>query len=197
MFSNNEEFLIVGYSFGSLLALGFANILESNGVKGSVTMVDGSPQFVSTLAGYNFGGKAEKELNSTYVFYTIRHFFGEEYKDIEKEALKLPSWEDQMNFVGESMSSRSKINKINSVEMLHAILRRIKMSLNADKHPYPTLSKTPISLIKCSQPSVTNIDYDYGLGKLAKNEVKTIICDGDHASILLNQEFADILQERL
>lgn len=197
MFSKNEEFLIIGYSFGSLLTLEFAKMLESNGYKGSVIIADGSPKFVHKLTNFSFHGKSSEEIKSVFIAYSIRLFFLENYKEIEKQVFSFSSWDDQLKCVGKFIAEKSKISQNYATDMLKAVLRRIEISLVADKHRFEILQDTPISLIRCSQSSLADIEEDYGLGNFSMSKVKTIVCEGDHASMLLNQDFVQILQDMI
>lgn len=195
MFSQNEEFLIIGYSFGSLLTLEFATILEKTGRKGSIIVADGSPQFVHKLTNFSFNGKTLGEIKAVFITYSIRLFFMDNFKEVEKKVFSFSSWDDQLKCVGKHIAEMSKLSQEYATDMLEAVLRRIKISLHVDNYPFTILTKTPISLIKSSQSSLTNIEDDYGLGQFSTNTMKTIVCEGDHASILLSREFIQIIED--
>lgn len=45
----NEEFHIIGYSFGGLVALELVKLLEKEGRKGRLWLIDSSPEFLQTM----------------------------------------------------------------------------------------------------------------------------------------------------
>ena len=53
----NEVFNIIGYSFGSLIALRMANILESKGRKVKLLLIDGSPYFLKEITKLQVGDR--------------------------------------------------------------------------------------------------------------------------------------------
>lgn len=56
-----EEFLIIGYSFGGLIALEVLRIMESNNRKGKFWLIDSAPQFLKMTTELAIGGDKSKE----------------------------------------------------------------------------------------------------------------------------------------
>lgn len=56
-----EEFLIIGYSFGGLIALEVLRILENHNRKGKCWLIDSAPQFLKTITELAVGGDRSKE----------------------------------------------------------------------------------------------------------------------------------------
>jgi phosphatidylinositol glycan class M len=69
----------------------------------------------------------------------------------------------------------------------------IKMSLTAAQIEFSKLETSSIILIKPTNSSVSGIEEDYGLGKHFSQEVSVKVLEGDHASILKNPEFLNII----
>lgn len=59
--SADQEFLIVGYSFGGLIALEVVKLLEKNNRKGKLWLIDSSPQFLKMTTELTvIGGKSQE-----------------------------------------------------------------------------------------------------------------------------------------
>lgn len=59
--SADQEFYIVGYSFGGLIALEIVRLLEQNNRKGKLWLVDSAPQFLKMITEITFRGEKTQE----------------------------------------------------------------------------------------------------------------------------------------
>lgn len=59
--SADQEFLIVGYSFGGLIALEVLKLLEKNNHTGKLWLVDSSPQFLKMTTELTIRGEKSQE----------------------------------------------------------------------------------------------------------------------------------------
>lgn len=57
----DQEFLIVGYSFGGLIALEILKLLEKNNRKGKLWLIDSSPQFLKIATELSIRGEKPQE----------------------------------------------------------------------------------------------------------------------------------------
>lgn len=193
MFSGDANFILIGYSFGSLLTLEIANLLEAKGKKGSVKIIDGSPQFLHKLATNAIPDKSDESIKSVIILTCIRLLFPDEFKEIAKKVFVNDTWETQLQAFVEVGETRSQYSAEYGSKMLKALINRVKICLNADTLSLSALKNTSISLIKPTDSSATGFDEDYGLGKYCNGEVKVVVIDGDHASILRNAELLKLL----
>src|SRR5215469_18960502 len=46
---DSVEFVLVGYSYGSLIAIELVRLLESMNLKGRLILIDGTPELIKTL----------------------------------------------------------------------------------------------------------------------------------------------------
>lgn len=195
LFSDSSNFHLVGYSFGSLLTLEIANFLESKGKSGSVTMIDGSPQFLHKLSNSTILNKTDENIQSMIILPCIRLLFPEELEDIAKKVFAKDTWETRLETFVNIGETRSQYSGLYGTKMLNALVKRTKMSLNADKLEIGKLKNTSISLIKPTNSSAKDLDEDYGLGKYCSQKVKVTLLEGDHASILKKPELIKILND--
>lgn len=193
LFSGKENFHLVGYSFGTLLTLELAKLLESKGKKGSVTLIDGSPQFVHKLANLVVPVPTDENIQGLILLTCTRLLFPDEFQELAKTIFTNKTWETQLAAFVEVGKTRSQYSAGYGSKMLTALINRIKISLNADKINLPTLSSTPLSLVKPTQSSAKDFDEDYGLSKFATQKIKIDTIEGDHTSILSNPELIKLL----
>ena len=61
---DQKEFLIVGYSFGSLIAIELARLLEANDFSGWLILIDGAPDQMKFWLNQYFGCISQHELQN-------------------------------------------------------------------------------------------------------------------------------------
>lgn len=170
-----------------------AKLLESKGKKGSVTLIDGSPQFVHKLANLVVPVPTDENIQGLILLTCTRLLFPDEFQELAKTIFTNKTWETQLAAFVEVGKTRSQYSAGYGSKMLTALINRIKISLNADKINLPTLSSTPLSLIKPTQSSAKDFDEDYGLSKFATQKINIDTIEGDHTSILSNPELIKLL----
>ena len=55
---------MVGYSFGSMIAVELVRRLEATGMNGKLILIDGSPEFMKTLLTQQVSSSSDEELQS-------------------------------------------------------------------------------------------------------------------------------------
>lgn len=193
LFSGTENFYLIGYSFGSLLTLEIAKLLESKGKKGVVTIIDGSPQFIHKLSNQVVPVNTDENIQSIILLTCARLLFPDEFHEIAKNIFANKTWETQLKSFAEVAQERSLYSVEYGSKMLTALITRLKISLAADKILLSTLTNTPVSLIRPAESSAKDLDEDYGLGKYCSNKVNVTVIDGNHASMLSNPELIKLL----
>lgn len=193
MFSGKENFMLIGYSFGSLLTVEIAKLLESNGKKGSVTIIDGSPQFIHKVSSQAVPDNTDENIQSIILLTCVRLLFPDDFHDLAKKIFENKTWDTRLHTFVEIAQARSQYSEVYGSKMLSALINRLKISLDADKIVLPTLSNTQISLIRPTDSSTKDFDEDYGLGKYCSQKVRVDVIDGNHASILNNPELVKLL----
>lgn len=59
-----KDFLIVGYSFGSLIAIELARLLEAKNFFGRLILIDGAPDFMKFLIEILFNHTSQQEIQN-------------------------------------------------------------------------------------------------------------------------------------
>lgn len=176
-----------------MLTLKLASLLENNGKTGSVTFVDGSPEFLYKLANTTIEDKSDENIQSMVILPCIRLLFPDEFEEVAKKVFSENSWETRLETFVEIGAKRSQYSAEYGIKMLKAIVKRVKMSLKANEIEFEKIQNSSVQLIKPTNSSVADVAEDHGLGKYFSQEVVINIIEGDHASILKNPEFVRIL----
>lgn len=165
-----------------------ANLLESKGKKGTVTIIDGSPQFIHKLANQVVPVNTDENIQSIILLTSTRLLFPDEFHEVAKNIFANKTWASQLKSFAEVAQARSLYTVEYGSKMLTALINRLKISLAADKISLQTLKNTPIRLIRPADSSAKDLVEDYGLGKYCANKVNVTVIDGNHASMLSNPE---------
>ena len=64
MEADEREFRIVGYSFGSLIAIELARLLEAKNFSGCLILIDGAPDQLKFLTDHYFSYTSQQELQN-------------------------------------------------------------------------------------------------------------------------------------
>lgn len=201
-FVNQKQFYIVGYSFGSLVALRLAQLFERTGGIGRVVLVDGAPVYLKRLEAA-ITKSTSRDENRENVLVTLAFYNLCSGGDTEKFATKLAdcdSWSKKMDLLHDCLPDA--IKTAYSTPYLHKIIAAMSNRLKAvsklsDTGTDDTVVKlqSPITLIRPTQASFTDIADDYELSNLATRPIDVRYVQGNHLSMLDNPEVAKIIDE--
>ena len=193
---NANNFILIGHSFGALLALKISKILEDNGKSGQIILLDGSPQFCSRYARKmlnegNFGDM--KDCISMLLF---EHY--QEMIDINLAKILLEKSDDWETRTKELMSTFSyKIPQTWEYllrDLPSEFTNRLNISLSTKESDFSPLKSIQISLVKPTNSAINGIHRDYGLTQFTSSNVKIKLVEGDHETMLKNPKLADIVR---
>lgn len=192
---NSKTFTIIGYSFGSVLGLCLANRLEELGYKGKVVMIEGSPIYLKNSlcsALSTTKGNSEAELQFLIASLLMSLIAPNKSQDA---LIKCKSYEEMIEFIL-GQSDDPPYTEAYSREMLYLVLKHAKIVYNLDVENCVKV-KSNVTLIRASDAMVLDIDEDYGLSKVTSGEVTLKCIEGNHMTILDNDELARVLNEEL
>lgn len=195
LYSGDQEFKLIGYSFGSLLTLEIAKLLESNGKKGSVTFIDGSPQFLHKIACMLVPDGNDEQIQLLILLSCVRILAPTEFAAIAGKIIERSTWDEKMEIFIEVAKTKSHYSVEYGSKMLKALINRVKMCLEADKMENFKLMNTSVSLLKSTESSLKDLDLDYGLGEFCEEKVVVVSVEGNHTSILHNSELMEFLNK--
>lgn len=191
-----EYFYIVGYSFGSTVALELARMLEQDGMTGKVLLIDGSPKFLRQLA----IGQMTEDYNDEIVQCTIlsgiiRTIFPDENsEDIFAKILEIPNWGDRVNKLIDMSSQQHVYTEPFLRKSADALYKRLVALMNWTNSDVRKIS-APITIVRPTEVSVVDIEEDYGLSKHTSGSVILKFIEGNHVSMLENVKLAQIIND--
>ncbi|KAL7030368.1 hypothetical protein ACKWTF_006629 [Chironomus riparius] len=196
LFSDVDNFILIGHSYGCLLTMKMAEVLEENGKSGQIIQIDGSPILSNILALQAKNTDYYADVNN-YISMMLFRFYQQHVDlSISKAAFESHSiWTERFK----EMIARSKdliplshdymIEKVAS-----AYMSRLDIAANFEMEDFSILKTTKIALIKATKSIDKEISNDYGLSKFCSNEVVIKIVSGDHVTILLNPEISQVIK---
>lgn len=194
MYSGNEKFLLVGHSFGSMLALKFTNLLESKGKSGKVVLVDGSPKLINDVVNKLLPTDYTDEHIQGFILSScVKILFPESVQEISKKIFSHTDLTERFETFLEIAATRSEYSINYGRQMIEGLVKRLKIILNANDIEFLVIKNSPVTLVKASESSLSGIDEDYGLQKFVKKEMKIDVVNGNHVSVLTSTELSDLL----
>lgn len=196
--NNQNEFYIIGYSFGSLVALHLAHLLESIGKTGRILLVDGAPIYLQRLAAGIVQTMKGADSDDALIFILYHNLCNAEHN--EKFSVQIQgcdTWEQKIDTLYAYLSD--EIRASFSPEYLHRMYTAMSNRLKAVNTlnvvtDMPQL-KSQIKLVRPQQASFFDIADDYELTKYVSQPVEVQYIEGDHLTMLENPKLADIVNE--
>ncbi|CAL7936070.1 unnamed protein product [Xylocopa violacea] len=187
---DRKDFVIVGYSFGSLIAIELARKLEICALKGHLILIDGSPDYLKAIKSEHFMKSTEDEYQNTLLTGILKLCSTKCHLNLKQ----CTNWNEKLDAFVKSITD--EVLNIISSEDIKAIVSFIykRMSLLDTYNPSSSLPiKTPITLLTPTVPAVRLSDPAYGLRKLTTGKVIVHSISGDHMSIVEHKKVAAII----
>jgi fatty acid synthase, animal type len=198
LFKNDDKFMLVGYSFGSLIALKLAKALEDCGKSGKVVLIDGSPKYIKALAAANLSSNfTHEQVESLVMTNAVKIFFGQKSLEKLKIVFAEATWKDRVEKLLELSNNLQPYSDQFVRIMLNGFLNRTKIAIQLDVEKFQKLSKTPITLVRPLESSIQNVEDDYGLRLQTEKHFELMFIEGNHSTILENPKLVEILNSNL
>lgn len=194
LFKNDDTFVLVGYSFGSMIALKLCEKLESLGKTGKLIFIDGAPKFMeSQLKAMLPENPTDDDIQNLIFIEFTSKIHGHLAEEIMKNIWLQATWSKKVDeFVKLIVDEKSKTFVRQNLE---ATFNRIKIVLDEADMEFSVSRDTSITLIKSYVPfeATAKIDEAYGLKSYCQQDIKIENIDGDHYNIIENAKIVDIL----
>lgn len=192
-FNETHYFRIVGYSFGSIVAIEVARILESLGMKGKLILIDGAPDFLKKIIILLNQNRPElTDQNVREIFVTVMKPITTYAKlNIENP---VQNWDQYSKGFIEIVAKTYEYTEGYVREIFDSVLTRIKVMMNGVKVTETSLESN-ILLIRPTQSVTVMEEKDYALSNYTKGEVTVKFLDGDHSTLLENPELVTIIND--
>lgn len=193
---NVKTFYLIGYSFGSIITLELAKILEESGLKGNLVLIDGAPVFLKKLSVDHLTPDFTDETIQTILLAnTIQSVFYQDNGEIIKLVLSKPTWDARIDKLIEFTTEHKLYSDSYTRSILNALVNRIKLIINLDIELFKPLKHTLITLIRPTEASVFNIDEDYGLNNLSDHKINIKFVEGNHITMLENPKLTALIND--
>ncbi|KAJ8686543.1 hypothetical protein QAD02_022337 [Eretmocerus hayati] len=194
---SKKKFVIVGYSFGSLIALEVTRRLEQMGLQGSLIFIDGSPEYVkcSILSSLNTEGPVDQALQDTILLRRTALLDPEDHDKLAKALEQSKEWEDKLQTFFDMFPETVHGVSIEFQRgMVQSLYPRFMAALNYNI-PSDGKIKAPIVLLKSTKSSIHVDREDFNIPEITTGETRVIEIEADHLTILANQKTADVINE--
>jgi thioesterase domain-containing protein len=199
-FEKTKQYVLVGHSFGTVLSLKVANILEKNGKSGHVIQLDGSPQYIHRFANKIDGGQKDVEKLNLAISITLFEILAARINDdrVKKAYLNHSNWEERLEALVRDSQDVITVSMDDVKKYVgKAFTERLKISLFLEEKNFESLKTSKISLIKASKSTIHGIHSDYGLGKFSPQPIEIDVIEGDHITILNNEKLPEVIMNLL
>lgn len=165
-------------------------------MSGHVVLIDGAPNFLKKLAvDQKFSDDSDESVQNVILMMLSHILFQEENAALYEHLIKLSSWDEKITKLLEFAKDQNIYTAEYVRNMLDSLVSRIKLLLKLDTDSVATLENTPITLIRPSEVSLTDIEEDYGLVRHTKQKVNLKFVEGNHITMLDNPKLIQMLNE--
>ncbi|XP_025262580.1 fatty acid synthase-like [Camponotus floridanus] len=194
---SGKEFLIIGYSFGSLIAIELARLLEAENFSGRLILIDGAPDQIKFLLKKFFYHTIEQEIQNNVLLFLIQLYLDSNIKTLALELNKCNTWEEKLELVSACFSKDIiELTVENHKLLCSTIYDHIIAIQDYNITSLPRL-KSSIILLKPTRAPIIVPEEDYGLRKVTKSAVQIHYVEGTHITIMNNDEVVSLINKAL
>lgn len=191
LFAEKKKFILFGHSFGGMVAIELAKVLEKNGLTGEVVCVDGSILLFKQFL------KAKmpniQPTNDNVQNFLLSQLAFEILPELQPDVIRNVIFEEKTyeDRIDKYISLMKKMKKREYSDgylknIGFGLANRIKMVL-AEKEIYSgDKIKSNITLVRPSTNLVIDIDNDYQLKQYTSGQVEVKFIEGNHLTVLDN-----------
>ncbi|XP_067015128.2 fatty acid synthase isoform X2 [Anabrus simplex] len=191
----DTPFMLVGHSFGGLLALEMAAVLEAEGQKGRVVLLDSTPNLIVQLCGGSEEGLDRMQI--WLVFHLLSLLGVQETQKLNRVRRELNKmyWAERTEQLLEHAPPDTHHSRAYLKAFADATDALIKCTMPY-RWEHPTKLASPVLLLRPTVPSLPGL-VDNLLNDCCQQKVEISTVEGNHASIIENPETARIINEFL
>ncbi|XP_057319878.1 fatty acid synthase-like [Microplitis mediator] len=192
---DRKDFVIIGYSFGALVAIELVRKLEAQGLNGKLILIDGSPDFTKAFKDQMFPSSNDEELQYNILVGIAEMIVPALSEEFSTSLQKCSSWKSKLDTVLNQLPIEAlPVSRDHLSSTLTAVLNRFIALQNYDNKKLPPL-RSSIVLLKPSMPAFKFDDEDYGLSSITDDKVQVHTIEGNHVTILSDTKIASILND--
>ncbi|KYM97697.1 Fatty acid synthase [Cyphomyrmex costatus] len=189
--TDGKNFVMVGYSFGSLIAIEVTRRLEAMNFKGRLVLIDGGPELIQALFKAFELDFDDANFQIDILANIMEIYSAGSSKKILMELKKRENWDERFNIFAKHFSAVYKSLSFSNLKTLCTTIYKHFSALREYDPFILPLIKSPIILLKCAKPlNIPIHEKDYGLHKITQNIVTVHCIEEDHMTILKNEKVA-------
>lgn len=195
LFENKKRFYLIGHSFGGIVAIELAKMLEKKGLTGQVVSIDGSillfKRFIKGLM-----PTMEDSYESIQNF-LLQQLAFEILPDQQPDAIR-KVLEDEKTMDGRinkyiSLMPKQEYSTEYLTKMGYGLQNRFKIVLNENEEYSGEKIQSNITLIRPTTNLFVDIENDYKLTQYTSGNVFVSFIDGTHLSMLDNMQLYELI----
>uniref|UniRef100_A0A182RRM2 Uncharacterized protein n=1 Tax=Anopheles funestus TaxID=62324 RepID=A0A182RRM2_ANOFN len=210
VFAKAEQFLVIGYSFGSLLALEIVKRLEARSLRGKLMLIDGSPLYLQRFASHHLSGFDDEHLQMAILTLVLSFALPSVSNEIVSTIMSEATYENRVSKMLDIGRESNPFSEDYTRKMMRVLFYRLKAAMNMSTD---VKEKLVSSLVLVRSGTISEIEEDYGLSEFTHAfayAMKTVNCSAiepieSESSIVISgiagkyprsdnvQEFADNL----
>ncbi|XP_053661661.1 fatty acid synthase-like [Anopheles marshallii] len=192
VFTKAEQFLVIGYSFGSLLALEIVKRLEARSLHGKLMLIDGSPLYLQRFASHHLSGFDDEHLQMAILTLVLSFVLPTATQDIIKSIMDKSTYLERVEKLMEVARESNSFSEEYARKMMRALFYRLKAAMNMSTEAKEKLT-SPLVLVRSA--AIGDIEEDYGLSEFTIASLIVKIIDGTHQTMLANPELIEIINK--
>ncbi|XP_011875292.1 PREDICTED: fatty acid synthase-like isoform X1 [Vollenhovia emeryi] len=185
-----KDFIMVGYSFGSIIAIELTRRLEAMNFKGRLILIDGAPEQLRTLyQKYSVASLDNTDFQNIVLINIMEIYSAGDTEKILTELKKYKTWEEKFSiFAKEFLATNTSLSLENLKTLCTTAYKHASAIPQYDSSTLTPI-KSSIMLLKATNPLLRSvIEEDYGLQKITQNVVKIHSIEGTHVTILNSEK---------
>lgn len=193
---HTKTFRIVAYSFGTLLAHVTTKRLESLGYNGSCIYIDGSPMWLDTVGSSLRKLKSAFEIEKRSIMILLSFLLSKKsYNEVQKNVNTKDNREILFTYIRQILESDNHENTSEIIQYMNALLYVTEMTVDTETYKAVDIIQSKILLIKPTELVFQNMDKYYGLKPITRNVIDDVTIDGNHQTILQNQQIPSLINK--
>ncbi|XP_024885303.1 fatty acid synthase [Temnothorax curvispinosus] len=174
-------FAIIGYSFGSLIALELVKRLEKRGLSGRLVLIDGAPDMLKMTLEQYLPSATEEELQNNILLTIMDNMQSTLSGKLLLDVEKCKTWEEKLDIFLSYLPDKTSIETKKT--LCTTIYTHLLALRNYDSSSLERI-RSPITLLRPTTHLVDMNEEDYGLHKITRDKVDVHYIEGNHVTIL-------------
>ncbi|XP_071578883.1 fatty acid synthase-like isoform X2 [Temnothorax nylanderi] len=182
-----KDFVMVGYSFGSIIAIELTRRLEAMNFKGRLVLIDGAPEQIQMMYKH-YTSNSNEDLQIVVLTNIMEVYSARSSKKILMELKKCKTWEERYNiFAKQFLATNTLLSPANLKTLCTTVYKNVSAIRQYDPSTLPPI-KSSIILLKSANSLHIPFKEDYGLQKVTQNLVKVHYIESTHVMILKSEK---------